>query len=304
MPPVTSRNFIRNAILWCEKVKPTRLNSVIKEKRLQRTLGRFSSVRRLHGLVATLHQIASNDQDHLDPAGQESSLFSNLDVEKMARQIKVDGLALGLKLPEALRDAIAAFGTGSPVKPWGAKEALPLEAVMNGRLPTGEPVAVAESIDIERCPEVARVAHDPKILLMAKRMLGYNPQKIETSLRWSFPTRLPLTEHCNIDLASRWHYDVLGKNSMSLFFYIVKGDSDLDGAHATILKSHRKKKISMLFRPSTTISEAELMSFYGPGQVVIATGEPGDGFAEDPNTFHRAMQPISSARLVLLVRYS
>ena len=34
------------------------------------------------------------------------------------------------------------------------------------------------------------------------------------------------------------------------------------------------------------------------------TGEPGDGFVEDPNTFHRAMQPISSARLVLLVRYS
>ena len=113
-----------------------------------------------------------------------------------------------------------------------------------------------------------------------------------------------MAEHCNIDLASRWHYDVIGKNSMSLFFYILKGDSDLDGAHATILKSHRKKKISMLFRPSTTISEAELISYYGPGQVVIATGEPGDGFAEDPNTFHRAMQPISSARLVLLVRYS
>ena len=67
---------------------------------------------------------------------------------------------------------------------------------------------------------------------------------------------------------------------MSLFFYILKGDSNMDGAHATILKSHRKKKISMLFRPSTTISEAELISYYGPGQVVIATGEPGDGFAE------------------------
>jgi hypothetical protein len=255
-------------------------------------------------LVATLHQIASNDQDHRDPAGQTSSLFSNLDVEKMADQIKVDGLALGLRLPEPLLDAMAAFGTRSPVKPWGAKEALPLEAVMDGRLPTGEPVAVAEAIDIEQCPEVAQVTRDPKMLLLAKRVLGYNPQKIDTSLRWSFPTRLPLTEHCDIDLASRWHYDVIGRNSMSLFFYILKGDSDLDGAHATILKSHRKKKISMLFRPSTTISEAELISYYGPGQVVIATGEPGDGFAEDPNTFHRAMQPISSPRLVLLVRYS
>jgi hypothetical protein len=280
------------------------LNSIIKEKRLQRTLGRFSYVRRLHGLVATLHQIASTGLDHHDPTGQASSIFSNLDVEKMAQQIKVDGLALGLKLPETLLDAMAHFGTHSPVKPWGAKEALPLEAVIDGRLPTGEPVAVAEAINIEQCPEVARVTRDPKMLLLAKRVLGYNPQKIDTSLRWSFPTHLPLAEHCNIDLASRWHYDVIGKNSMSLFFYILKGDSNLDGAHATILKSHRKKKISMLFRPSTTISEAELISYYGPGQVVIATGEPGDGFAEDPNTFHRAMQPISSARLVLLVRYS
>ena len=152
--------------------------------------------------MATLHQIASNDQDHHDPAGQASSLFSNLDVEKMAHHIKVDGLALGLKLPETLRDAMAAFGTHSPVKPWGAKESLPLEAVMEGRLPTGEPVAVAESIDIERCLEVARVTRDPKMLLLAKRVLGYNPQKIETSLRWSFPTRLPLTEHCNIDLGA------------------------------------------------------------------------------------------------------
>jgi hypothetical protein len=255
-------------------------------------------------LVATLHQIASNDQDHHNPGDQASSIFSNLNVEKMAHQIKVDGLALGLRLPETLLDAMAAFGTRSPVRPWGAKEALPLEAVMGGRLPTGEPVAVAEAINIEQCPEVARVTRDPKMLLLAKRVLGYNPQTIETSLRWSFATHLPLTEHCNIDLASRWHYDVIGKNSMSLFFYILKGDSDLDGAHATILKSHRKKKISMLFRPSTTISEAELISYYGPSQVVIATGEPGDGFAEDPNTFHRAMQPISSARLVLLVRYS
>lgn len=193
--------------------------------------------------MATLHQIASNDQDHLDPAGQASSIFSNLDVEKMAQQIKVDGLALGLKLPENLRDAMAEFSVRSPVKPWAAKEALPLEVVMDGRLPTGEPVAVAEAVNIEQCPEVAWVTRDPKMLLLAKRVLGYNPQKIETSLRWSFPTRLPLTEHCNIDLASRWHYDVIGKNSMSLFFYILKGDSEMEGAHATILKSHRNKKI-------------------------------------------------------------
>jgi hypothetical protein len=280
------------------------LNSVIKEKRLQRTLGRFSSVRRLHGLVAALHQIASNDQDNQDPEGQALSVFKGLDVEKMASQIKMDGLALGLKLPEDLRDGMAKFGTDAPVKPWSAKEPLPLETVMNGRLPTGEPVAVAESVGIDRCWEVAKVTRDPKMLLLARRVLGYSPCNIEVSLRWSFPTRLSLNEHCNIDLASRWHYDVIGRNSMSLYFYILKGDSDLDGAHATILKSHRKKKISMLFRPSTTISEAELMSYYGPGQVVIATGEPGDGFAEDPNTFHRAMQSISSPRLVLLVRYS
>jgi hypothetical protein len=285
-------------------VKPTRLNSVIREKRLQRTLGRFSSVRRLHGLVAALHQIASNDQDQQASKAQTSSVFNGLDVEKMASQIKMDGLALGLKLPEDLRAGMAKFGTHAPVKPWGAREPLPLEAVRDGRLPTGEAVAVAESAGINHCWEVAKVTHDPKMLLLAKRVLGYNPRNIEVSLRWSFPTQLSLTEHCNIDLASRWHYDVIGKNSMSLFFYILKGDSDLDGAHATILKSHRKKKMSMLFRPSTTISEAELISYYGPGQVVIATGEPGDGFAEDPNTFHRAMQPISSPRLVLLVRYS
>ena len=81
-------------------------------------------------MVATFHQIASNDQDHHDPTGQTSSVFSNLDVEKMAHQIKVDGLALGLKLPETLLDAMAHFSTHSPVKPWGAKEALPLEAVI------------------------------------------------------------------------------------------------------------------------------------------------------------------------------
>ena len=80
----------------------------------------------------------------------------------MAHQIKVDGLALGLKLPETLLDAMAHFSTHSPVKPWGAKEALPLEAVIDGRLPTGEPVAVAEAIDIEQCPEVVLVTGDPK----------------------------------------------------------------------------------------------------------------------------------------------
>ena len=169
-------------------MKPLRLNSVIKEKRLQRTLGRFSSVRRLHGLVSTLHQIASADQDHLDPKDQASSIFGTLDVERMARQIKTDGLALGLKLPEALREGMARFGTRAPVKPWGAKEGLPLETVMDGRLPTGEPVAVAESAGIDGCPEVTRVTRDPKMLLLAKRVLGYNPRNIEVSLRWSFPT--------------------------------------------------------------------------------------------------------------------
>ncbi|UEM06858.1 hypothetical protein JL101_030695 (plasmid) [Skermanella rosea] len=254
--------------------------------------------------MSTLYQIAAPDQDHLDPRGQDGSLFTTMDVEQVALRIKRDGLALGLRLPDDLRDALAEFGTTTPVKPWGAREGLPLEAVAGGRLPTGEPVAVAETVDLDRCEAVRRITHDPKLLLLGKRVLGFNPQGIEASLRWSFPTNLPPTQHKDIDLASRWHYDVIGKNSVSLFFYILKGDDDLDGAHATILGSHRRKKVSMLFRPSTTISEAELMSYYGPGQVVIATGEPGDGFAEDPNTFHRAMQPISSARLVLLIRYT
>ncbi|EWY37773.1 hypothetical protein N825_09335 [Skermanella stibiiresistens SB22] len=254
--------------------------------------------------MSTLHQIAASDQDHLDPKGQDTSVFTSLDVDKTAERIKVDGLALGLKLPENLRDELAAFGTSKPVKPWGAKQGFPLETLIGGRLPTGEPVAVAETVDLDQCAAVRTITHDPKLLLLGKRVLGFNPKAIEVSLRWSFPTNLPTEEHRNIDLASRWHYDVIGKSSVSLFFYIKKGNDDLDGSHATILGSHRRKKMSMLFRPSTSISEAELMSYYGPGQVVIATGEPGDGFAEDPNAFHRAMQPISSARLVLLIRYT
>jgi hypothetical protein len=102
---------------------------VIKEKRLQQTLGRFSSVRRLHGLVSTLHQIASNDQDDQNPEGQALSVFNGLDAEKMAGQIKMDGLALGLKLPEDLRAGMAKFGTHAPVKPWGAREPLPFEFI-------------------------------------------------------------------------------------------------------------------------------------------------------------------------------
>ena len=119
--------------------------------------------------MSTLHQIASNDQDHHDPASQSSSVFTGLDVEKMAQQIKTDGLAMGLKLPESLHNAMAEFGTHAPVKPWGAKESLPLGVVLNGRMPTGEPVAIAESIDIDRCPEVARVTHDPKMLKRSLR---------------------------------------------------------------------------------------------------------------------------------------
>ena len=222
----------------------------------------------------------------------------------MARQIKMDGLALGLKLPETLRDGMADSAPVHRSSPGAPRRPCLWKLSWTAGCRPGNPWPWPNRSTSSGARKWRAVTRDPKMLLLAKRVLGYNPQKIEISLRWSFPTRLSLTEHCNIDLASRWHYDVIGKNSMSLFFYIVKGDSDLDGAHATILKSHRKKKISMLFRPSTTISEAELISYYGPGQVVIATGEPGDGFAEDPNTFHRAMQPISSPRLVLLVRYT
>ena len=109
---------------------------------------------------------------------------------KDGQQIKTDGLALGLKLPEpcATPWLVRHPFTGQA---WGAKEALPLETVIDGRLPTGEPVAVAESAGIDQCPEVARVTRDPKMLLLAKRVLGYNPQNIEISLRWSFPTVCP-----------------------------------------------------------------------------------------------------------------
>jgi hypothetical protein len=177
-----------------------------------------------------------------------------------------------------------------------------IDQLEDGYLPDGRPVCVADVVSPASCPAIEQIAHDPNILALFRASEGYSPRSIRIRLFWylalepSHPANAFLPNHGGL-----YHYDVVGFDSMYVYFYLTDVDRDC-GAHAMIEGSHKCKTLSMLFG-NRYYSDARIHQHYDESFENIIERKFGYGFVEDPNCFHKYCICQKRNRLMLQFRY-
>ncbi len=146
----------------------------------------------------------------------------------------------------------------------------------------------------DQCSTIKELAHNPKILSIAKNYLGTNPVIKSVALWWSFPP--PDGIHKS---EYGFHYDIDSYKFLKFFIYLVDVD-DTRGPHTIIPGTHKRK--SFFEKKNRRLTDAQVVERYN-GKPVTIYGKQGDGFFEDTFTYHKGNTPLRP-RLMLQVEYS
>lgn len=154
-----------------------------------------------------------------------------------------------------------------------------------------------------KCQAIDEVKFNYKVIEIATKFLGYKPTNITQHLTWSLV--VPESEQLiqNNYPTTKWHYDVLGEESLTFNFYLTNVNNDLEGPHQFISGTHKNKPWQLLFKPNT-IDETTLDKYFHPQLRLSILGGVGYGFIEHPLCLHRLKPPKTQPRLILQLRYS
>ncbi|HEY9801432.1 MAG TPA: hypothetical protein V6D25_13830 [Leptolyngbyaceae cyanobacterium] len=154
-----------------------------------------------------------------------------------------------------------------------------------------------------KCQAINEVKFNYKVIEIATKFLGYEPTNITQHLTWSLvvPESEQLIQQ-NYP-ASKWHYDVVGEESITFNFYLTDVNNEREGCHQFIPCSHKNKPWQLLFK-SSTLDEATLDKYFPQQPKLSVFGSTGYGFIENPLCWHRVKPPTANSRLILQIRYS
>jgi hypothetical protein len=273
---------------------------------LMRFAARFATVR--HAVVAGRAMVQSRRvaQYMRDcEARMHESIFPNLDLRTIARELHDDGIAFGLNLPREMVDEIRAWAEKNPsfadriedrgVRPGGLPEA-------EKRL--GKPILLTQYFNVRtQCPAVARLAQDPALNWIAAAFLRSVPTFAGSNLWWTYAVN-PTEQDRNVH-AHLFHRDVDDFSFFKFFFYltdVLPGE----GAHVFVRKSHlRPPARSFIDRWNLRrYGDDEVRATYDERDVLEITGTAGTGFAENTLCVHKGRTPTTSPRLLLQLQYS
>jgi hypothetical protein len=271
-----------------------------------RGIARFPAVR---VLVARTHRLlyARRLNAHLKECESRmaSSLFPSLDRVAFVKQLREDGVAFGLQLPESLVEDIRSYAQHSrcyadrrPTLGFGLKYRSQAEKTL------GKPILLAQYYNVAtECPAVGQLLSDPALLWIAAKYLESMPRFVGANLWWTFPVK-PLEEDRDLH-AHLFHRDVDDFRFFKFFFYLTDVGND-DGAHVCVIASHLKPP---LIRPGDRwnirrYSDAEIERCFPADRIVEIVGAAGTGFAENTLCVHKGLTPKRQSRLLLQLQFA
>ena len=273
---------------------------------LMRGLGRFATAR---WMVVAAHRLTHARRLRNLLADCEArlgdSLFAMQDRERFLRELDIQGLALGLRLPPHAVEAIARFAQQAEchadrVETHGFTVARREQA--QARL--GKPILLAQFFNAAaRCPVIGQVAQDPLLQWLAARYLGAVPRMVGVNLWWTFPVQA--REEDRDRHAHLFHRDVDDFRFLKFFFYVTDVEPD-DGAHVCVVGSQGRPPARswadrwMLRR----YADEEVAAAYPPSSVVEICGPAGTGFGENTFCIHKGRTPTRAPRLLLQVQFA
>ncbi|MBS2016778.1 MAG: phytanoyl-CoA dioxygenase family protein [Deltaproteobacteria bacterium] len=225
-----------------------------------------------------------------------SGTFPGFDTRGQYATLKRDGIAVGIKLPDDLRDEILAWANRTPVygnicKEWGFHVGDRAAAEKKA----GTRFTVGHYFNTSDCPAVRRLVEDPLIAEMARAYIGARAKYLSTHMWWSFANEV--SEADRNSYAQQYHFDLDDYRFMKFFFYLT--DVDLDsGPHTYMRGTHHAKKMKDLF-PMRRFTDEEVHAQWGKEREVKVTAKAGEGFIVDTWGIHKGTPPRSRDRLVI-----
>jgi len=145
------------------------------------------------------------------------------------------------------------------------------------------------------CPEVERIAHDPRAIATARLFLGAEPILFTSKIYWTQPRP---GSHGAAE-GGQFHYDVADVKSVTLFVYLSDVDEQ-SGPHVVVRGTTRRVTPLQILR--RTVSDAWIARRYAE-RIETITGPRGTAWFEDITCYHK-QAPGTKTRLMLSLIYS
>ncbi len=273
------------------------INSTDYSKRVNNSiitkLGRFSWFRSIRSKIKKTTEVYNVSFNNI--------LTDNIDVQSCIKQINDTALYQGFHLQKHLVDEILNFAiTNECVEPNTNKV---FYALSCKNLSNSGYIYRGLVTNPQKCQAINEIKFNYKLIEIATKFLGYKPHNITQHLTWSFV--VPESEQLIQQKypASKWHYDVVGEESITFNFYLTDVNNEQEGCHQFMPCSHKNKPWQLLFK-SSRLDEAVLDKYFPQQTKLSVFGSTGYGFIENPLCWHRVKPPTANSRLILQIRYS
>jgi hypothetical protein len=262
-------------------------------------LGRFLLVRSLYSQYRKIKQVIQRKKVGLKSPTQIKS-HETFNVDNIVDLIYQNSYFDQLEMNEDSVNFIVDFAkTQTLISSNDVSEFTYHEYISN--LKSKEKFAIARVKNVVEADKILQLRHDEFLLEIAEKYLGYYPENCDIMMWWSFANSLSSEDRRKQFQTIDYHYDVHGLNFFYISFYLTNVDIK-SGAHILVKSSHRKKKISMLFR-SARFPDKIINKNYSQEDIITIEGKAGKCFLEDASCFHKALSPIEKDRLFLQLRF-
>ena len=149
------------------------------------------------------------------------------------------------------------------------------------------------------CEGVSRIAHDPRVIEVARRFLGAEPILFSSKIYWTTPRPDGRGGMGGAAENGQFHYDLADVKALTLFVYLSDVDEQ-SGPHVVVRGTQRRVTPAQILR--RTVSE-EFVRRNFPGRVETITGRRGTSWFEDITCYHKQATG-TKVRLMLSIIYS
>jgi hypothetical protein len=149
------------------------------------------------------------------------------------------------------------------------------------------------------CDGASRLAHDPRIVGVAREFLGAEPILCASNLYWTIPPSDAEGQRAAAAEGGRFHYDMIDVRALTVFVYLTDVDEQC-GPHVVIEGTQGPKRSFRKF--DRFLPDHEVERRYSD-RIRIITGARGTGWFEDITCYHR-QEAAQCVRLMISINYS
>lgn len=231
--------------------------------------------------------------------------FPDIDRKRFVQELRENGIAFGLTLPEAMVVSIRQYAENNVCyADRKEKHGYRLSQTKLAEAALNKPIMLAQYFNTaETCPDIVRLANDPMLQAIACEYMECVPAFVGTNLWWTFPVKA--LEEDREYHAHLHHRDVDDFRFFKFFFYLTD-IREGDGAHVCVVGSHVRPP-EIRFGDKWNIrryTDEEVNSSYPSDAIKEICAPAGTGFAENTLCIHKGTTPTKTPRLLLQLQYA